>query len=564
MPRGALCLLAALACLLIGAGCGKGADQTAAYVTDLGSSDSEKRDAAINALVKLGPEAQNSVEAVVEKGQDPRQVAGAVSVLAKSGTQRALDLVAARIGDPQASVRHASIMAVADLARVDKSRSVALLAGAMDDRDASELCIGAAAIGLASLSVDSAVAALEENLRAGGVRAVYAAEALLRMGRLEEEARAVLLGSLSSGADPAQKGAAVAVVMEKDLRLQFIPPLVDLLQNQPGAAGAAQALERIRDDLIAELGATLIPRLAGQYLTALGRIGDQASTQELMRILQDPDSTLYARAGAAEALGVAATSGSPARRSLLRSPVREALQEFLLESDSDTGIRMACAISLCRMQEAEGVDFLLKQLAELDSQDAEAASKMDPETLTELRIRAQEALTSSGEFVVPALIQALKNPQAGDITRWAVAKSLGDLRAAEGRPHLIELLTATVPASQAPGGRAEVLADALGGASAPVPRYGAYVLQVAAVGLGRIGGRGAGDALEQAEQVHERTLNAMKRYAARHLYEQLVPVEIRDEAARASARNGLAQMCDRIIQEQEAVLFYIRQARTEL
>jgi HEAT repeat protein len=306
------------------------------------------------------------------------------------------------------------------------------------------------------------------------------------------------------------------------------------------------------------------------------------------------DHDLASRTAAADTLGRAAVSARVAEDSGLRETIGESLRDILTwdEDKADIRVQIASAISLCRLRDRKGVDFLLLQLARTDrehagkgdgTEDVDVARQRE---LTALRVRAQEALTSSGDFVVSDLRKALDDPDAGDITRWAAITTLGELGVAEARPSLIEMLTATVPASQArpargdppaeivfegPDGPLRIDADratvhtvALGGTDAPVPAHGKYVRQAAAQALGRIGGEAAAEALQVARTSHEALRGELQHCLDQREYAQLVPKEALDGDKKREAREALRDLCKKILEEQEDVLFYIGKAQATL
>ena len=605
--------LAAVA-LTVAGGCGRGAD-AAGYVAALGSENSDARNTAIGELGRLREDGVAAVTPVVGTGKNPRQVGAAIIVLTKTKTSGSLELVQKRIKDPDARIRRAAIEGVAALANVRKRQSIEALKEAMayDAREGGDpACVRAAALGLAGLHAEEATRVLEQALvGADGAGSVYAAEALYTIDRRPAAVK-VIVDSFRAGADPGRLDAATVVVLDKARRLSFIPYLVDLLVASPDATAAAPVAE-VRDELIEELKSPLVPKVEEQYLAALGRTADKESATALTAIVEDRKTTIAQRLGAAAALGAAATSKRPATTD---APTREGIALSLkglvgaADDKVDVRIQIACAISLCHMREKEGVQFLLAQLIAIDEReaarlkliaspdgDSKAEAAKDPgaldpvtrEALTELRVRAQEALTESGDFVVQPVLAALRDEKAGDITLWAATKTLGDLGVAEARPDIVRLLTATQPAGEviAVAGataaihgavvdtevdgekeklridRAMLLADALGSADAPVPAGGQYVRRAAAEALGHIGGPDALQALRQARRLHEDVRDKMLPYAEKRAYSELVPKDVA-EAQRSKALGDLGELCDMIVHEQEGVLFYIRKAQATL
>jgi len=408
------------------------------YVENLGHSNDDTRKTARDELIRMG---EDAVPALVETfASEPsteeglRRLAGIVDVLSSVKTIEGLRVVGKRVEDPDARVRLIAIRGVANLAGVRKGLGVERLRVAMSDADPA--CVRAAAMGLMTLAFEDATAVLEDFLERGeGVAAVYAAEGLYRLdGR--DAAALFLLDSLSSGDEAMRAAAETAAVGLGD---RFVEPLIRYAAERPGARGPEAVLNKIRDALLAELDKRLDPRRVEDILKALGRIGDEASCDRLLEIVTKGQIDVGAQVAAAEALGDAATSSRPAgAQEELRRRIHDSLKEVLHARRGENKVRIACAISLCRLGDAEGVEYLLAQLGSLEQ------AKQEDRAVTGLRIRAQEALTSSGAFVVPYLIRVLENPETGETTCWAAASTLGALRVKEAAPYLGRFLTATV------------------------------------------------------------------------------------------------------------------------
>ncbi len=611
VPGLALRLLGvALAAVMLAAlvGCSEGVDLTPGYIDGLSNADSNDWEKAISALGRLGADGIEAAAPIVAESSDVRAVSGAIRVLAMNSSVESLTMVQARLGDADPEIRQAAIKGVAALAKVSKRRAAESLGAALADEDPQ--CVRAAATGLAELDLAEATAALERSFESGtGVEVVLAAEALYRVdGR--PEALNLIVESLRPGVAEDIQAVASLVVVDTEqvggelLRLEFVGPMVELLLREGDAPAAAEALEQIRDELIEELCKPQIPKHSRLFIGALGRAADRPSADALTTILRDQvlkmggekkkDHDLASRKAAADALGRAAVSARVARDPGLRETIGEGLKDILTwdKYKADIRVQIASAISLCRLRDRKGVDFLLLQLARTDREQAGvggAPKDVDvarQRELTALRVRAQEALTASGDFVVSDLREALDNPDAGDITRWAAITTLGELGVAEARPRLIEVLTATVPASQAgpargdlpaeivlegPDGplridadRATVQTVALGGTDAPVPAHGKYVRQAAAQALGRIGGDAAAEALQEARTSHEALRGQLQRCLDQRAYAQLVPKEALDGDKKREARGVLRDLCEKLLEEQEDVLFYIGKAQATL
>jgi HEAT repeat protein len=82
----------------------------------------------------------------------------------------------------------------------------------------------------------------------------------------------------------------------------------------------------------------------------------------------------------------------------------------------------------------------------------------------------------------------------------------------------------------------------------------------AARALGRIGGSEAEALLGKAQQSHENMRAQLQRFVDDKAYRELIPGELSKEDDRGAARELLDELARRLLHEQEAVLFYIRQA----
>jgi HEAT repeat protein len=228
------------------------------------------------------------------------------------------------------------------------------------------------------------------------------------------------------------------------------------------------------------------------------------------------------------------------------------------------------------MQDVEGVQYLLSQLESLERPaEGEEVDPAAARALTELRIRAQEALTSSGEFVVPHLLKAVREPEPGPITCWAAAQTLGALRVEEAVPDLGRLLTQTGPPQQVeprredpkgrvklPGGYFEptrrVILEALFENQEVIPARSPSVRMTSAFSLGQIGGEQAIRYLEEGLQAHQMVARRVRTCLERREYSSLIPASIEEEETRSAAHALLTSLTRHILQEQERVLFYIR------
>ncbi len=642
------------------------------YIEELASADEQRRKRAINELTRMREDALPAVMQALETSSETeagaKRLTGVIAVLSKSRNLESLEAIGSKTNDPNAAVRVAAIKAVAQLTGVRKGTSIELLDDAMSDTDPE--CVREAALGLMNMDFEDATAVLEKHLQPRrGMEAVFAAEALYRLDR-RTDAATFILASISA-ADSDVRAAAQWVAVE--LYDGFIAPLVQHGLNHPDVEEVDVVLGRVRDKLFEELGKTLPARRRREVLAALGQVADQQSAERLVEITVSQKADAFARVSAAGALGEAASSERPAGvQQKLRTSIIRALKTVLHNEDEKHRVRIACAISLCRVWETDGITYLLDQLESLEvSEGAEQGDdrklkKEEIREIMELRIRAQEGLTSSGEFVVPYLIGAIKDPRAGEVTCWAAARTLGELRVKEAVPHLGRLLTATVaprdveprrgdptgefpleadewpkrePATPAEATAAQLTSLSLvvgtlvsffviGGLSllilrlkgraelgwraalpagiilallsywigasyshrvraryeaeaptfkptrrtvlehifdggAVVPARGPAVRMAAATGLGQIGGTEAAALLRRAEAIHENLRVQMQPFAARRAYLKLVPEELTDPKQRVQAREILGELARRILREQEAVRFYLRQALAE-
>jgi HEAT repeat protein len=180
--------------------------------------------------------------------------------------------------------------------------------------------------------------------------------------------------------------------------------------------------------------------------------------------------------------------------------------------------------------------------------------------LTRLRVRAQEALTESGDYVVSFLMKRIQDKQASPTIIWAAAKTLGELRVAEAAPYLQDYLvsrrqpTVSLQPDGALGGAVpdgdwreltpeeqDALVDDM-----EVFRYPASVRWTCAIALGRLGGPDSRAVLRDVEEAEQEFLARLRRNADRREYFQR------------------AQVIEAAVARHEAVLFYIRRALAPL
>ncbi len=572
-----------LAAGLCGCSGGKGPEF---YVERLGHPDDKVRETARDELVRMQEDALEAVikafETAPKTQEGLRQLQGAAEVLVRMRTLESLETVGARIEDPEPAVRLTAIRAVGGLAQVRKGLSAKWLTSAMSDPDPA--CVHAAATGLRELNFKDATAVLEEFLERGeGVQAAFAADALYQLDKRPGAAQ-FLLESLSAQQQPVRTAARERAV---ELGDRFVVPLVRYSAEHPQADDQEAALALIRDRLLEELDKELSWKRRQAVVVALGRIGDEKSCAKLMEIVAKGERNVRASVLAAGALGDAAVSDRPAATNRdLHSEIRRFLKKTLHEEGADSKVQIACAISLCRLGDEEGVEYLLAQLESLERTGVgeKAVGEEEARALTELRIRAQEALTSSGDFVVPYLLEVVKNPETGDITCWAAAQTLGALRVKEAVPFLGRLLLATVPPQRVESDREDppgtlsldtrgkpvelsttrrTILEELFGERNVIPAQRPAVRMSAAFALGRIGGQEARRLLSEALAIHENVRAPMQRFAERREYLRLIPDEATKDEQRSEARWILDELCRRVLLEQGRVLFYIRLAVKE-
>ena len=571
----AVTVAAAVAAALL-CGCGQ-SRKLEGLMADLAEPQAED---AIKELVRMHEVAQPLLIEALE-GSDADTPEGlnttknAMAVLVRAGDKEALELIGQHTRHADAQVRLVAIQGVAVLGQARKSLAVTILEAAMADENPD--CVRAAAKGLAELEWEDAVVVLEGFLHTGeGVKAVFAAEALHKLDKQPEAAR-FILQSLSA-TDEAVRSAAAQVALERGD--EFVAPAVAYAIEHPRQAEVEAVLSGIRDSLFEELAEKkLTAKRVQKVIEVIGQIADDASAERLIEIITTRDQGHLARVQAATVLGDAATSARPAGGRQSRQKIIAGLGTELNARDTDKRIKIACAISLCRLQQEAGVLYLLNELDRLEPGDVGASA--ESELLTELRIRAQAALTSSGQFVVPHLIEKVRDPNLGNVTAWAAATTLGELGVEQAVPHVGKMLTATValqsvePRRGDPGevlkietekgdvqlevSRRAILQAALAPGT-PVPARGLYVRIAAARALGQIGGEEATRFLTQAQSLDEELHARLSEFVAAARYMDLIPLDSTDEAQEREASRKLEQLAQHIIEEEASVLFYLRQA----
>jgi len=467
--RAAVLLLAGAGCLVLAAlgGCGRGRD-IEGYVAQLGSKDETRREVAVEELVRVGDDAIPAVKLALHSDQ-PLQREGAIKVLQKKRSMDSLEAVGAlvRSPDPDEAVLLTAVKAVAELGNLRKETAVELLSPVLD-WELPKL-VGAATEGLAGLEYPAATRRLRQVLEEGkGIRAIYAASALYGASKAPEAAD-FLLSSLT-GSDPLRRTAETCIETHRD---GFLDPLLDYIDQHPDVRNARERVSRIRGLLLEELEQGVGAEREAAIIGALGKIADGKSVAKLVELAREGGHGTAMRAAAVEALGEAAVSARtpPAVARGITNTLRENLQD----EDQAAAVRLVSAIYLCKLRDRLGIEYLMTQLG------AEEGAA------PEVRMRAQAALSSAGEFVVPYLLQAAGKSGAGADIYWAAAKTFGDLKAEEAVPLLGGFLTATT---------GEIAEEA-----APAFAYPPSVRWAAAHALGEIGGEAAVKLLERALQL---------------------------------------------------------------
>jgi len=530
----AVCLVLALSLC----GCTRSEDP-AYYVAMLGHKNEDIQRRGIEELARMQKRALPALEEALDS-PNPLMRKGAVNVLARIRHSEALLAVGRMIDDPDKDVRVAAIEGLSALAQVWKKRSVELLTEEFEQDD--PVCVEKAALGLRDMRYDEATEVLRSKFQSGqGIQSLYAARLLYESERKPEMAQALLEGLASS--DPTiRKAAEYNIETLKDLAVRF---LVDTIVNRGTAAGMAmKVLVQVRDALIEELEETLDSKRADKILHALGTIADQESIDKLFADFADRRLETVWRVSAAEALGVAALSVRS--NEIQKREIIQKLTETMDDKRVDNRVRIGAAIALCKLRQPAAVQYLLDELGKFQEVMADPA-KVSParlRDLTSLRIRAQEALTASGDFVVDFLMDKVRDPEAGPIIMWAAAKTLGELRVAEAVQPLGRCLTAKRPLTVARPAKGKlperILVDAEGRLTDPQGKvltdvalsdwnnpdekevadlqermeeflYPDYVRWTAALALGQIGGEEAVRLLKEGEAAEEDFIARLER-----------------------------------------------------
>ena len=592
LSMGLVALLVAVMSVAIG--CQKSEDASD-YIPLLASPKDETQRRAIEELIRMQ---QKAVPAVTQalKSETPLIRVGALKVLAKVRRMDSVQLSGQMIDDPNADVQHQAIISLNELAQVWKEKSVELLAHALDAKDA--VTVRTAAAALAGMTYDPATAVLRKAFETKqGIKAVYAAQQLYQMEPGDDTAQLLLedIASPDKAVRDAEKEALVDVrdaagaITVVGLEDKFVGALVRYIDAHKDASAAQSMLNQVRDALIDELGKTLDTKRAATILEALGTIADKESVEKLREDVNDTRLESSWRVSAASSLGIAGMSSrvQPAVRITIITELSS-----VLDNADDNRVRIGASIALCRLRLQNGVKYLLDQLSGFE--EAISASNMTEsrrQDLTALRIRAQEALTQAGDYVVPFLMDKIKleaklrgmtpemqkalldlhgEARPGNIIIWAAAKTMGELKVQEAVPYLGGYVTEQMK-------NPEITIDAQGGllgateanpqGLAPVDlalsnpqkppeaevaadqerlevfAYPDYVRLTAANALGGIGGEEGRQFLQKAEQEETAFLSRL------------------EACKKASDYYKRAPVIEGLIHKHEDVLFYVRLAQ---
>ncbi len=555
-------LLAALPALF---GCPK-SDDPAYYIKRLEKDNEEVRRRAVEELHRMHKKAmpyitgrepgdkEKTREAAIDS-PDPDVRMGVADFLAKVRRIDSLEAAGELIDDEDKAVRLKAIEAVAKLAQVWKNKSVELLARAFQGEDPE--CVQLAGEGLRDMEYEGATEALRQFFDAGeGIQAMYAARFLYEIEPDPNTARPLLLGLISD--DQAVREAAQANVME--LKDRLVAELVELVDTEQelGVARAAEFLKELRGVLIEELDVILDSARAAEILMALGAIADEDSVAKLKEDLHDTKLEKTWRVSAARAMAAAALSTRATEAD--KADIRAELTHVLDDEEEDDRIRIGAAIALCELRQEHAVRYLLDELDRFqDAIQQEEISEARLKDLTQLRIWAQEALTTAGDFVVDFLMNRMRRQDSGPIIRWAAAKTFGELGVERAVPDLGRFLTGKRPeATVGPDGRLrgmegapdwrDLADDEVAQNQAKLEEFKQpdYVRWTAATALGRIGGPQATALLKEAEEAE---LGFLSRLGKNR--------ELKDYHKRENVISGL-------IGSHERVVFYIRRALEDL
>ena len=383
---------------------------------------------------------------------------------------------------------------------------------------------------------------------------------------------------------------ATGAITAAGLQDKFVGALVHYIDTQKDASAAQTVLNEIRDALISELEKTLDTKRAAVILEALGTIADKESVDKLRLDVNDTRLESSWRVAAANALGIAGLSNrvQPA----IKVTIIKELSAVLDDTSADSRVRIGASIALCRLQQQNGVTFLLNELAGFEEAiSAETMTEARLQDLTALRVRAQEALTQAGDYVVPFLMDKMKleaklrpmkpeeqkallaqtsEAKPGNIIVWAAAKTMGELKVQDAIPYLGSYVTElrkdpeiTIDAqgrmmagTEANPQERKAMDLALSNLEKPpeaevaadqerleIFAYPDYVRLTAAIALGNIGGEQGRQLLQKAEQEETGFLGSL------------------EASKKASDYYKRAPVIEGLIRKHQDVLFYLRLAQ---
>ncbi len=530
------------------AGC-PASDEPSYYIERLRKDNEEVRRRAVEELVRMHKKAMPEVREALSS-ENPNVRIGAGDFLGKVRRMESLSALGELIEDPNKQVRLKSIESVAGLSQVWKPKAVELLARAFDGSDPD--CVKKAGEGLRDMRYEEATEVLEQRFGAGrGIQAVYAARLLYEIEPTSARSRFLLEALLSDNA-AIRQGAEANV---KELKDRIVPALVEFIETEQGTARAERVLNEVRQALIDELAVTLDTKRAAEILMALGTVADEPSIEKLNSDLRDTKWESAWRVAAARGLALAALS--PRTTPAEREQIERNLTEVMDDRGQDKRIRIGAAIALCRLNQDQAVEYLLNELDRFQEAVKEQnISQERLDDLTELRIGAQEALVTAGEFVVPFLMGKVRGQEPGPFIIWAAAKTFGELRVQEAVPLLGDYLTERREPKIAVGEDGSLTGEGADadwqGLSAEqieetarkleVFRQPDFVRWTAAVALARIGGERTVSPLREAARQEAAFLRRLRAVRGSEEYYRREPV------------------VEALIGSHEDVLFYVRQA----
>jgi HEAT repeat protein len=538
--RALACCLHVLALVLALALAGCVGDRTPEeHVARLGHPKAKVRNPAIDALGRLQEKALPYIEPELGN-ENPEARKSCLAVLGKVRRMESLTIAARLLDDPDEGVRIKAVDTLYALAGVWKDRASELLAEALDDSHTE--VVRKAAEGLKNMDYAAATTALRRKVQAGqGFQAVYAARYLYERDPSDDVAQ-FLLARLSSPDDQVRSTAEWAF---GELNSRIVRPLVAAVDAEPSANELHAQLGVVRDKLIDELARTLDRNRARDIIAALAVVADGPSIAKLTEDMNDRRLESTWRMNAAHGLGDAGLS--PRVSAGDRVQAIRALSE-VLPAPSERGpaeprIPIAASIALCRLRQRNGVGYLLDVLSDFEQMIAKEPDMAESKrhSLTELRVRAQEALTASGEYVVPVLQQQVHTAGAGPTIIWAAAKTFGELAVVDAVPFLGQALTqqrgevpdAVTVARDGSLSQGFQLSDPANPTDEEVAVLMArleefaqpdYVRWTAATALGQIGGTEAVTFLDQAEAAEQDFLARLEANRQQKLFHARQPV----------------------------------------